>query len=47
MKKQADSIRLVRIARAHTRLWLSIAVGLMTFAIVPGRWTQRACSAGT
>ncbi len=40
MKKQADSIRLVRIARAHTRLWLSIAVGLTTFAIVPGRWTS-------
>jgi len=40
MKKQADSIRLVRIARSHVRLWLCIAVGLVTFAVVPGRWTR-------
>jgi uncharacterized membrane protein len=40
MKKRADSIRLVRVARAHMRLWLCIAVGLAIFAVVPGRWTS-------
>ena len=40
MKKQADSILLVRIARVHTRLWVCIAIGVATFAIVPGRWTS-------
>lgn len=39
MKTQPD-IRLIRIARAHTRLWVSIGLGLVTFAIVPGRWTS-------
>jgi uncharacterized membrane protein len=46
MKNQAISIRLIRIARAHVRLWVSAALGLVTFAIVstfaivPGRWTS-------
>jgi uncharacterized membrane protein len=40
MKNQALNIRLVRIARAHVRLWVSVALGLVTFAIVPGRWTS-------
>src|SRR5262245_44011694 len=40
MKKQPDTLRLVRIARAHVRLWVCAAIGLATFAIVPGRWTS-------
>ena len=40
MKKQAKSVRLVRIARAHVRLWISVALGFATFAMVPGRWTS-------
>jgi uncharacterized membrane protein len=39
MKNQAISIRLIRFARAHVRLWISVTLGLVTFALVPGRWT--------
>ena len=28
----------VRISRAHARLWISLAVGVITFAMLPGDW---------
>jgi uncharacterized membrane protein len=40
MKTQVDNIRWVRIAHSHVRLWLCVAIGLVIFAVVPGRWTR-------
>jgi uncharacterized membrane protein len=39
MKKSSGTFWVVRMGRAHARLWLSVALGLLTFAFVPGRWT--------
>jgi uncharacterized membrane protein len=36
--KRQSPLRIVRIARAHVRLWASIAIGAAVFVLLPGSW---------